>query len=44
MNAIVQVYVRLIREGRRTLESVPENIRSDVQAALESLASEGGSA
>lgn len=32
---IVQVYVRLIQEGRRTLESVPEQIRADVQAALE---------
>ena len=33
--SIVQVYVRLIREGRRTLESVPEQIRAEVQAALE---------
>ena len=33
--SIVQVYVRLIREGRRTIESVPEQIRAEVQAALE---------
>lgn len=35
MNAIVMIYVRLIREGRRTLDSVPETIRADVAAALE---------
>lgn len=35
MSAIVMIYVRLIQEGRRTLESVPEQIRADAQAALE---------
>jgi len=35
MSAIVMIYVRLIREGRRTLESVPEQIRADVAVALE---------
>jgi len=35
MMTIVQVYVRLIREGRRTLESVPEPIRAEVAAALQ---------
>lgn len=34
MMSIVLVYVRLIREGRRTLESVPEPIRAEVAAAL----------
>ncbi|MBB6670293.1 CD1375 family protein [Cohnella nanjingensis] len=34
MNMIVQVYVRLIREGRRTLDSVPEPVRPEVEAAL----------
>lgn len=33
-NAIIAVYVALIRAGRRTLESVPETIRDDVAAAL----------
>ena len=35
MNAIVMIYVRLIREGRRTLDSVPETIRAEVEQALE---------
>jgi len=35
MSAIVMIYVRLIREGRRTLDSVPETIRTEVQQALE---------
>jgi len=35
MSAIVMIYVRLIREGRRTLDSVPETIREEVQQALE---------
>ena len=34
MNAIVMIYVRLIREGRRTLDSVPETIQAEVAAAL----------
>lgn len=33
--SIIQVYVQLIKEGRRTLESVPEQIRAEVAAALE---------
>lgn len=35
MNAIVMIYVRLIQEGRRTLDSVPETIRAEVVAELE---------
>jgi len=35
MSAMIPIYVRLIREGRRTLEQVPETIRADVAAALE---------
>jgi len=35
MSAIVMIYVRLIQEGRRTLDSVPETIRADVAAELE---------
>lgn len=31
---IIQVYVRLIKEGRRTLESVPEQIRAEVAKEL----------
>lgn len=32
---IVQVYYTLVKEGRRTINQVPENIRADVQALLE---------
>jgi hypothetical protein len=32
---MVKVYVTLIRMGLRTLEDVPERLRSDVAAALE---------
>lgn len=35
MTGIVQVYVKLIQEGRRTLEQVPEQIRTEVEAALQ---------
>ncbi|WP_254639364.1 CD1375 family protein [Cohnella sp. GbtcB17] len=34
MTVMVQVYVRLIQEGRRTLESVPENLREEVEKEL----------
>ena len=33
---MVQVYVKLIRAGSRTLESVPTNLRYAVQNALTS--------
>ena len=32
---MVQVYVRLIKSGLRTLEQVPEYWRADVEKALE---------
>lgn len=32
--SIVQIYVRLVREGVREIESVPDQIRQDVSAAL----------
>lgn len=32
--AIAKVYADLVRAGRRVIESVPENIRTDVQAIL----------
>ena len=35
MSAMIPIYVRLIQEGRRTLEQVPEPIRAEVQQALE---------
>ena len=35
MSAMIPIYVRLIREGRRTLEQVPEVIREQVRQALE---------
>lgn len=35
MSAMIPIYVRLIREGRRTLEQVPEVIRDQVRQALE---------
>ncbi|GGF88581.1 CD1375 family protein [Paenibacillus abyssi] len=34
--SIVQIYARLIAEGRRTLDSVPANIRAEVEAAINS--------
>jgi len=32
---MVNVYYTLVKEGRRTIDEVPENIRSQVQALLE---------
>lgn len=32
--SMVQIYVRLILEGRRTLETIPETIREQVAEAL----------
>ena len=32
---MVQVYVSLIKKGKKTLEQVPEVIREDVRKALE---------
>lgn len=34
MTAIVKAYVTLIRESRRTIESVPAQIRAEVEKAL----------
>lgn len=34
-NIMVPVYVALIRAGRRTLDQVPTNLRSAVEAALD---------
>lgn len=33
-SVMVQVYVRLVQEGRRTLDSVPVNLREDVEKEL----------
>lgn len=32
---MVQVYVDLIKKGKRTIDQVPEKIREDVRKALE---------
>ena len=32
---MIQLYVRLIKLGLKTIEDVPENLREQVQAALE---------
>lgn len=32
---MVEVYVVLVREGKRTLEQVPERYRAEVQSILE---------
>ncbi|WP_281166696.1 CD1375 family protein [Paenibacillus ginsengihumi] len=32
--SIVQIYVRLVREGVREIDSVPESIRNEVTAEL----------
>lgn len=32
---MAEVYYRLIKAGRKTLEEVPENIRADVKALLD---------
>jgi hypothetical protein len=37
---MVMVYVRLILAGRKTIDQVPEQIRDEVRAMLESM--EGG--
>ncbi|GMK47662.1 hypothetical protein PghCCS26_47920 [Paenibacillus glycanilyticus] len=33
-NTIVQIYVKLVRAGVRTIETVPVNIRDEVAAEL----------
>lgn len=33
--SIIQIFVRLIHEGHRKLDSVPDHIREEVAAALE---------
>ena len=37
MITIVQVYVKLVQEGRRTLESVPDTLKQYVEAELVAL-------
>lgn len=32
---MVQVYFKLVKVGSRTIDQVPENLRSDVQALLD---------
>jgi len=32
---MVEVYYKLVKSGRRTIDQVPENIRQEVQAKLE---------
>lgn len=34
MNPMINVYVTLIKAGRRELDSVPVSLRSDVESAL----------
>lgn len=36
---MVELYFKLVKEGRRTIEQVPERFREDVQAMLNA---EGG--
>jgi hypothetical protein len=31
---MVEMYLKLVKEGRRTIEQVPEKYRADVQALL----------
>ena len=31
---VAKVYAELIRKGKKTIESVPENLRSEVEALL----------
>lgn len=38
---MVNVYVNLIRNGKWTIERVPERWRADVQAKLEELSNNG---
>lgn len=33
--SIIEVYYRLVKAGRRTIESIPEQHRSDVQALVD---------
>lgn len=32
---MVFVYYKLVKEGRRTIEEVPQNLRAEVQALLD---------
>lgn len=32
---MVELYYRLVKEGRRTIDQVPEKIRAEVQAMLD---------
>lgn len=34
-SAMIRIYVRLIRMGKRTIDEVPEAIREEVRKALE---------
>jgi hypothetical protein len=34
-NAVVSLYFKLVKEGRRTIEQVPEKFRAEVQALLD---------
>ena len=36
MSAIANIYVSLIEKGKKTIDQVPENIREEVQAILDS--------
>lgn len=37
---MIDLYVALIQSGRRTIESVPDRYRAEVQAKLEEVVSE----
>ena len=34
---MVEIYVKLILAGKRTLDSVPENLKNEVKKALEAV-------
>lgn len=37
---MLELYIRLVQAGKRTVESVPEKFRSDVKAAIEAATAE----
>lgn len=35
VHKVIEIYVALVREGKRTLDQVPERYRAEVQSILE---------